>query len=328
MHPHTTLPAGRIFRSGRPARLIPPIFHSTSFGMRNDQPDQRLWRWSLLASLFLNLLVAALILPRSLVSPLKEEQAITVDLVQSIEPPPKPKAEAPPPAKPAPPPADGAAKPLSPKAADERQATQPIIKPVFLFGDKDRGPRKAWDGNSSETGSARPPARPDPAQATVPTTPPVTTAATEQGPPDASTKTAAAPAQTQAQVRIQVQPGSKLHEAKTLFSQETSNDINAMIAMGNMSRGERAGQLCITELHEQLLHASPPYIPDMLPRERLEQGSVLEDAKAAFSSNSQWYDLSYRCEVDAQATKVTAFAFQVGSPVPRSDWKSRGLPSP
>ena len=298
--------------------------------MRNDQPDQRWWRWSLLASLLLNVLVAALILPRSLVSPLKEEQTITVDLVQSVDPPPKPKpkAEAPPPARPAQPPAESAVKPPSLKTANERQAMRPVMKPVFLFGDKDRGPRKSTDGNSAANGAASPPARPDPAQANGPKTLPAATATTEAVSQDASAKTAAAPAQTQVQAQVQVQPVSKLPEAKTLFSQETTNDINAMLAMGNMSRGERAGQLCVTELHEQLLHTSPSYVPDMLPREQLEQGSILEDSKAAFASNSQWYDLSYRCEVDAQATKVVAFAFQVGNPVPRSEWKNRGLPSP
>ena len=298
--------------------------------MRNDQQDQRWWRWSLLASLLLNVLVAALILPRSLVLPLKEEQTITVDLVQSVDPPPKPKpkAEAPPPARPAQPPAESAVKPPSPKTANERQAMRPVMKPVFLFGDKDRGPRKSTGGNSAANGAASPPARPDPVQATGPKTLPAATATTEPVSQDASAKTAAAPAQTQVQAQVQAQPVSKLPEAKTLFSQETTNDINAMLAMGNMSRGERVGQLCVTELHEQLLHASPSYVPDMLPREQLEQGSILEDSKAAFASNSQWYDLSYRCEVDAQATKVVTFAFQVGNPVPRNEWKNRGLPSP
>ncbi|MGJ4860149.1 DUF930 domain-containing protein [Labrys sp. La1] len=320
------LPAERIFQSCLPACLIRPIFHATSSGMRNDQPDQRWWKWSLLASLLLNLLVAALILPRPLVSPLKEEQAITVELVQSVDPPPKPKAEAPPPAKPVRPPAESAVKPPPPKAADERQGTQPVMKPVFLFGDKDRGPRKAPDGNSPENGSALPPARPDPAQTNGPNTPAVTPAPTEQAPQVAATEASAAP--TQPQAPNQAQPDPKLPESRTLFSQETTNDINAMLAMGSMSRGERVGQLCVTELHEQLLHASPSYVPDMLPREQLEQGTVLEDSKAAFASKSQWYNLSYRCEVDAKVTKVIAFAFQVGNPVPRSDWKSRGLPAP
>lgn len=295
--------------------------------MRNDRPDQRWWKWSLLASLLLNLLVAALILPRSLVVPLKEEQAITVELVREVEPPPKPKAE-PPPAKPAPPPANSTLKPPPPKAADDRQGMQAAAKPVFLFGDRDRGARKAPDGNSPENGAASPPARPDPVRVEGPKTPAVTAAATAPVAEGVPVKAPAAPAQPQAEASDQAQPGAKLVEAKILFSQETTNDINAMLAMGSMSRGERAGQLCVTELHEQLRHASPSYVPDMLPREQLQQGSVLADAKAAFASGSQWYDLSYRCEVDEKATKVVAFAFRVGNPVPPSDWKSRGLPPP
>lgn len=295
--------------------------------MRDNQPDQRWWKWSLLASLLLNLLVAALILPWSLVVPLKEERAITVELVPAVELPPKPKAEASPPARTAPP-ADSALKPPPPKAADARQGMQAATKPVFLFGDRDRGPRKAPDGNSPENGSAPPPARPDPARTDGAKTPAVTTAAAEPVPEGAPAKAPAAPAQPQTQASDQAQPGAKLVEAKTLFSQETTNDINTMLAMGALSRGERAGQLCLTELHEQLLHASPPIFPDMLKRERLEQGTVLEDANAAFATGTQWYDLSYRCEIDEKATRVVAFAFHVGNPIPRGDWKSRGLPAP
>lgn len=295
--------------------------------MRNDRPDQRWWKWSLLASLLLNLLVAALILPRSLVVPLKEEQAITVELVRAVEPPPKPKAEAPP-AKPAPPPADSAVKPSPPKAADERQDMPAVTKPVFLFGDRDRGPRKAPDGNGPENGSAPPPAEPHPVRTEGPKTPAATTAATGPVAEDAPARVPAAPAQLQTQASDQAQPSAKLVEAKTLFSQETTNDINATLAMGAMSRGERAGQLCLTELHQQLLHASPPIFPDILKRERLDHGTVLADAKAAFATSTQWYDLNYRCEVDEKATKVVAFAFHVGNPIPRSDWKGRGLPAP
>lgn len=305
-----------------------PILHSTPFKMRNDQPDQ-LWvsKWALLASLVVHLLVAALVMPRSLISPPKEEREITVELVQLPTPPPKAKAEPSPPAnepKPEKPQGESAEIPSPTSNHGAQQGSSPALKPVVLFGDKDRGPRESPDGSSAESGSASPAARPDPAKQSLTQKLAVTTTrATDQVPRATSPKTPTPKPEDAAEA----QQGLKLHEAKTLFSQSGPVDIIAMTAMRNMPRGERVGQLCLTELNEQLLHASPAYSLELLPRERLEEGTLIEVPRSAFRSNSQWYDLSYRCEVDTQATKVVGFAFQVGEPVPRSDWKSRGLSS-
>lgn len=51
--------------------------------------------------------------------------------------------------------------------------------------------------------------------------------------------------------------GKPLKEAKRLFSQADTSDAVATTAMGGMSRGARAGDLCTTELREQLRHGSP-----------------------------------------------------------------------
>ncbi|MFZ2102333.1 MAG: DUF930 domain-containing protein [Oricola sp.] len=100
-----------------------------------------------------------------------------------------------------------------------------------------------------------------------------------------------------------------------------------MTAMGVMSRGERAGELCASELREQLRHATPSFSPDLLPSYRLGEGTVMEVPKAAFRAGGQWYDLRFRCEIDAEATRVLSFAFDVGGAIPRGEWKSRGFPS-
>jgi len=82
-----------------------------------------------------------------------------------------------------------------------------------------------------------------------------------------------------------------------------------------------------SELREQLLHASPSYFPEILPFDKLKEGTIIDNPGAAFRSNWEWYDLSYRCEVDADATKVVSFAFDVGSPLMPGEWKRRGLPA-
>ena len=76
-----------------------------------------------------------------------------------------------------------------------------------------------------------------------------------------------------------------------------------------------------------LRNGSPSYNPELLPSYRLQQGTVLDIRRAAFRANTRWYNLSFRCEVDPEAKRVVSFAFDIGSEVPRSEWRSRGFPS-
>ncbi len=121
--------------------------------------------------------------------------------------------------------------------------------------------------------------------------------------------------------------GSKLQEAERLFSQSTIPARIATTAMGGLPREVRGTQLCVTELREQLRNASPPYFPDLLPSYPLGPGTVLDVSEAAFRVSGQWFNLSFRCTVDKDATKVVSFAFHVGEPIPRSQWARRELPS-
>lgn len=126
------------------------------------------------------------------------------------------------------------------------------------------------------------------------------------------------------------EPESKppaLKEAKRLFSRSETNDAMAMTAMNGMPREMRAGELCATELREQLVRATPRYRPEMIPSYKLPRGTVMDARRAAFRSGGQWYDLQFRCELDEKVTKVVSFAFEVGAPVPRSQWRERRFPS-
>ena len=82
----------------------------------------------------------------------------------------------------------------------------------------------------------------------------------------------------------------------------------------SLPRGVRGGRLCVTELRDQLRNSLPPYFPDLLPSYRLEEGTAIVDVPvAAFRVGGEWYDLSYRCQVDPNATKVVGFDFRVGN---------------
>lgn len=281
------------------------------------------------ASVVTHLLIAVLLifgLPVSL-SPSQEEQAIAVELVPPPKPPEKAKVEPPPPAKAAKPekPQEAKAETSSPTGnASAGQRSIPALRPVFQFGEKDAGPREAPDGNSAEDGSASPVARLEPDKKDLAEPPSVKALDAINPAPQPETPKKPTPKPAEA---VKVQSAVKLQEAKKLFSQTATASPAATTAMRNVPRDVRAGRLCVTELREQLLNASPPYFPDLLPSERLKDGTVIEIPREAFRANGQWFNLSYRCEVDAQAMKVVSFAFNVGDPVPRSEWNRRGLPS-
>lgn len=212
------------------------------------------------------------------------------------------------------------------------------VAPVHRFGPQDRGPEHAKEpGAATEIagqpeGMGQEAARPDPAANTGPTRP-----AKPRGP-----ASAALPGEKVADVRSPVAPppSSKaasetaaarvreppLHEAEKLYSASATGSAEAATAMKNIPRDIRAGELCVTELRDQLLNADPPYLPDLLPQVRLKEGTVIDIRENAFRSFGRWFALSYRCEIDPEATKVLSFAYRVGEQIPRSQWAKRGLP--
>lgn len=297
--------------------------------MKHVRDLYRAFGWALPASVALHLLIVALLIFGLPAMPSKpqEEQVVTVHLAPPPKPPEKTKPEAPPPAK-----KPAAEKPQAEKPQQAKEQTPstaakdapqpaplPVMKPVVQFGDKDAGPRQSADGGSAQDGSA--------SQGTE---------ADKDGPerdqkPDAPQSKARPPA-TSGQGpapsdATRLRKAIKLKRAKKLFSQAATGDLIATTAMGDVPRGVRGGRLCVTELREQLRHGSPPYYPDLLPSYPLDSGTVIEAPRAAFRVSGQWQNLSYRCEVDANATKVISFALQIGGPVPRSEWKQRKLPS-
>jgi hypothetical protein len=259
----------------------------------------------------------------------------------------------PPPASPAP-------------AEEEKQALAPpmsTLRPVFQFGEKDSGPRQALDGNAAEDSAApaetdapetdepveaagqdgqgdeAPPETPMPTNMTPPqlgvlgtdpsalpgpaagTSPDAMGAGMFAGPPSS------APVPTQKPAPPKPSDAARdLKPVRTLFSARDTGDTLATVAMAGIPRGVRAGQLCSSELSAQLQNGSPAYRPDVLPAPKLPEGTVLNARNIGFRSGGQWHDVSFRCEVDADATKIVSFSMNVGGLVPRSEWRKRGFP--
>ncbi|MBO9124912.1 DUF930 domain-containing protein [Rhizobium sp. 16-488-2b] len=278
-------------------------------------------------------------------------------------PPEKPPEEKPPEEKkaeepPKPDPAEQAKADQQPKGPDGKpQPIQPL-RPVFEFGDNASGPRKAEDGDAStETGKPagapdaekptddpasagkpnaddKPPAKPMPDDINLPQVD-VADAHQENNGPAAEATGVVTTEITQAKPKevAKADPAASaapaadpMTKVKKLYSQNDTGGDVARTAIDGMPRGMRVAELCTTELREQLRHSPQRFRPELLPSYRLQQGNVLEIKRGAFRASARWYDMSFRCEVDTDGTKVLSFAYDVGAAIPKSQWRSRGFP--
>lgn len=103
---------------------------------------------------------------------------------------------------------------------------------------------------------------------------------------------------------------SGLPGVRNLYSKGATGDAFATTSMADVPRDERAGELCASVLQQELLDASyiPPY---QVPVFLLKVGNIIAQPNAHFRTRTTWYDLSLRCEVDTNATRVLSFAYRV-----------------
>lgn len=319
----------------------------------DGEANNERWGWGLSASAIVHALVAALIifgLPS--LPQLPQEEVVSVTLEPPPEKPPEPAKAAP---KPPPPPAEPAKEPPQPAQEQAAAAPIPTFNPVVKFGEKDAGPHQSLAGAGAKdnpdppTRSAAPdepkpqdeatPEKPDEDKKT-PAAETEKTEAREQAKATENTGGAAnqlvattavapekaAPPAPPKPKKTKAAPEPKLQEARTLFSRSASGGPAATTAMANIPRGIRAGRLCVTELRLQLLNGASPYPPDLLPSYELKGGTVLKVRRSAFRAGGMWHNLSFECQVDADATSVRSFALRVGDPLSRDEAMRRGLP--
>ncbi|SFO56697.1 protein of unknown function [Mesorhizobium sp. NFR06] len=118
---------------------------------------------------------------------------------------------------------------------------------------------------------------------------------------------------------------SGLPGVRKLYSPGATGNALAASSMEKVPRDQRIANLCANVLNQELQSAD--YSPKWLPTIPLKTGNVLNPPQAAFSTTTQWYDLSFRCEVDTDATRVLSFNFRVGGLVPPGEWTRRRFPS-
>ncbi|WP_183913859.1 DUF930 domain-containing protein [Rhizobium lentis] len=270
-------------------------------------------------------------------------------------PEPKPPEEAkkePPP----PPPPPKAAKPPEAPVAPRPQR---VARPVFEFAEKDSAPEQSERGIPQQAEAPKPPVievkpetspveppqtqKPDVHQ-TIPAANPLpqdielpeveTTEVNPEkngpaaiGPDEAKTNFEQAKPSTNSTAATSSTPpdaeeSNNLKKAKTLFTHDFVSDRRVKAAMNNLPRQMRGGQLCWSELREQLLHSSAAYDPNIIevPRYNLPNGNVLALKRSAFYDGKQLRQLAFSCEVNDNATKIISFEFGVGNVIPKSEW--------
>ena len=102
-------------------------------------------------------------------------------------------------------------------------------------------------------------------------------------------------------------------------------------ALARLGEEDRLAQLCDLEAMEQI-HAwradfQPDRLVDYASSDTSLEGVVFTASGGAFRSQRQWYEVSYRCELDPSLQKVVGFAFHVGAAIPREEWASYNLPT-
>ncbi|GAA2843766.1 uncharacterized protein DUF930 [Aminobacter aminovorans] len=121
------------------------------------------------------------------------------------------------------------------------------------------------------------------------------------------------------------QPFSGLPGVRNPRSQGATGDALTMTSMAGVPRDKRAANLCASALQKKLVDAS--YSPDLVPLIPLKRGNVLDVPEAAFRTRTAWHALSFRCEVDTEATEIRSLSFRVGAKIPPEEWARLGLPA-
>ncbi|MDR9804904.1 DUF930 domain-containing protein [Rhizobium hidalgonense] len=120
--------------------------------------------------------------------------------------------------------------------------------------------------------------------------------------------------------------------ASQLFSDKVLADPRsrgAREALRGLAGSERNLQLCDLEALEQVRRARPDLRPDTLAPYAMAaekvSGNNVEVRGGAFRSQRKWYNIQFKCGLDAGSGKVVSFAFLVGDAIPEGEWQAHDL---
>ena len=121
-------------------------------------------------------------------------------------------------------------------------------------------------------------------------------------------------------------------QAGQLFSETVLSDPRsrgAREALRGLAGSERNLQFCDLEAMEQVRRAQPAMAPDALAPYAMAaekvSGNRVEVKGGAFRSKRKWYNIQFKCELNAASGKVASFAFLIGDAIPQSEWQAHDL---
>ncbi|MFT0859716.1 DUF930 domain-containing protein [Ancylobacter sp. G4_0304] len=132
---------------------------------------------------------------------------------------------------------------------------------------------------------------------------------------------------------VTTRPDGMIHPSTMLSQKALAESANRPLRrqLATLADEEHIAQLCDLEAMEQIHAWKREVQPDRLvdyalSDPRLEEATFIAHG-AAFRAGHQWYELSYRCELDAARRLVTGFSFKVGPPIAREEWSALNLPA-
>ncbi len=277
--------------------------------------------WGTLASIALHLSVVFLLVFRLHVEPFPEEQTVEVELVAPLPTKPKEKPQqAPASAK--------AARPLvfeSMPPQPEQKTTEPQQPAAEQASTPSTNPESAPTESSSDT---------EPGEAKPATPAPVVTGTNLQSVPVPEEKarpdeTNREPARKPAEAKTK-QKSDELNPAREPSSSKSLFDPRVLQTIGQLPREGRIRQLCKIEAIARIRQQPFSRYADILVPYGASGGLItnntLDARGGAFRNGSNWYNVSFKCQVDANTTKVVSLSLGIGGAVPPSEWRKRELP--
>ncbi|WAC25869.1 DUF930 domain-containing protein [Ancylobacter sp. SL191] len=161
---------------------------------------------------------------------------------------------------------------------------------------------------------------------------PASPLATSAAPAEASLP-ATVPAAPAARPAPAVAPDDTVRPTRMLSGDALASPKNRRLRqqMATLADEERIAQLCDFEAMEQIHAWQHRFQPDRLVDYALSdphwENGVFVAAGSAFRAGADWFELSYRCTLDATRRTVTGFAFRVGPSIPRTEWTALNLPA-
>lgn len=148
--------------------------------------------------------------------------------------------------------------------------------------------------------------------------------------PEAVAPTPSTPPQPVQPAPPPITPGM-IRPATMLSARSLAASRQTRVALRTLAVDTRVEQLCGLEAMEQVHAWQRDFQPDRIVVYAMSEprmtGNLFEADGAAFRSRSLWYNIKFTCELTPDRARVTAFAFAVGTPVPREDWDEHGLPA-